>query len=61
MAMVKYNAAVLFGAAGDSENNWTFADDNRLGAHEALMEVGEEADEDVELIRSALLAFPALR
>ncbi|MGN9811396.1 hypothetical protein ACTMSW_18805 [Micromonospora sp. BQ11] len=61
LAMVKYNAAVLFWVAGDFENNWTFADDNRLGAHEALMEVGEDGDENVEFIRSALLAFPALR
>ncbi|MEV4343514.1 hypothetical protein AB0J83_03405 [Actinoplanes sp. NPDC049596] len=61
LAMVKYNAAVLFWMAGDSENNWTFADDNRLGAHEALMEIGEDADEDAEFIRAALLAFPAVR
>jgi hypothetical protein len=32
-----------------------------LGAHAALMEVGENADDDVEFIRSALLAFPSVR
>lgn len=58
LAMVKYNAAVLFWVAGDDPGDRANAEENRLGAHEALMELGENVDDNVEFVRSAVLAFP---
>lgn len=61
LAMVKYNAAVVFlTAAGDDAGDREFAEENRLGAHEALMQVGDNGYENVEFVRAAVLALPSL-
>lgn len=60
LAMVKYNAAVVFLVApGNDAGDLEFAEENRLGAHEALMQVGDNGDENVEFVRVAVLALPS--